>query len=158
MSLKYASDTLKDDWGIVKVALEKDPYALKYASNRFKADEKLVAMAVKVAPQLYSHGKLPRKMYLNPKVAYIAVMSETNFGYAFPFLNSKLQNDPSFVLNILKNKPEFFKDRRFTHNSKLTGNPILQKYVNLSKKDRIALFEDTKKVLINSLNKDNQGR
>ena len=46
ISLEYASDRLKDNEEIVKIAVQYNGYSLQYASDRLKDNEEIVKIAI----------------------------------------------------------------------------------------------------------------
>ena len=51
--LMYASDDLKDDFDLVKAAINNDAFSLRYASKRFLEDKKIVLEAIQKCGSLY---------------------------------------------------------------------------------------------------------
>jgi hypothetical protein len=58
MALRYASERLRGDRGVVLAALQQDGMALQYASESLRADEKVVAHAIKQNPSAERYSKV----------------------------------------------------------------------------------------------------
>ena len=98
MLLQYASEQLKDDKDVVRVAVKNNGKALKFASEELKRDKEVVRVAVKNNGKAF---KLASKELKGDRELVLAVVQED--GFLLSFASEELRGDREVVLAAIHN-------------------------------------------------------
>ena len=120
----FASDRLRDDDGLAKIALTgcrakepgRDPGALEAVSARLQADKPFVLQALRING--LDVGYAPAELRADPEVMRTAVAQN---GFAWPFAEPPLRNDPALLTTAIGQNVEVVR----TLSAKLSANKAL---------------------------------
>lgn len=109
LALKYASDTLQNNWDIVLTAIKQNPKALAFASDEIKngiktnpvmqKNKEFVLAVIKMDPTLFRYAS--EELRRDPEVAIAAIKGSNKNASFIP--NSLLGKD-SFVIELLNHR------------------------------------------------------